>query len=226
MAASLGLLMVHHFLTCHSEPRLHPVLAQRWAGGVLVTAALLNLPLAVDALGGVMLQGHLFTLVLQRVERLRLPLHQPVLHDKLDPLGGVVGPGCTHAVPFGAAVVKHDILSFFEYTLGVKGLHCLAQHVDVLVARLRKFDDLVGLAVKLFRYQPQVVTVSFGSAGGAEGLVCVFHVLDDVVVRPNGPVLYYVRGFLRAAASDEDDQDGCSERCRSSCEQGRFLKLT
>ena len=30
----------------------------------------------------------------------------------------------------------------------------------------------------------------------------MLHVLDDVVVRPDGPVLYYVRGFLRAAASD------------------------
>ena len=202
MAASLGLLMVHRFLTFHSEPRLHPVLAQRRVGGVLVTAALLNLPLAVDALGGVMLQGHLFVLVLQRVERLRLPLHQPVLHHKLDPFGGAVGPGCTHAVPFGTAVVKHGVLCFLEYTLSVKGLHCLAQHVNVLVARVRKFADLVGLAVKLFRYQPQVVTVSFGGVGGTEGLVCVLHVLDDVVVRPDGPVLYYVRGFLRAAASD------------------------
>ena len=202
MAASLGLLMVYRFFTFHSEPRLHPVLAQRWVGGVLVTAAPLNLPLAVDALGGVMLQGHLFALVLQRVERLRLPLHQPVLHHKLDPFGGAVGPGCTHAVPFGTAVVKHGVLCFLEYTLGVKGLHCLAQHVDVLVARLRKFVDLVGLAVELFRYQPQVVTIRFGSVGGTEGLVCVLHVLDDVVVRPDGPVLYYVRGFLRAAASD------------------------
>ena len=202
MAASLGLLMVYRFLTFHSEPRLHPVLAQRRVGGVLVTAALLDLPLAVDALGGVVLQGHLNVLVLQRVGRLRLPLHHSVLHHKLDPFGGAVGPGCTHAVPFGTAVVKHGVLCFLEYTLSVKGLHCLAQHVNVLVARVRKFADLVGLAVKLFRYQPQVVTVRFGGAGGTEGLVCVLHVLDDVVVRPDGPVLYYVRGFLRAAASD------------------------
>ena len=131
MAASLGLLMIYRFFTFHFEPLLHPVLAQLWAVCVLDTAASLNLPSTVDAFGGVMRQGHLFTLMLQRVERLRLPLHQPVLHHKLDPFCGVVGPGCTHTVPFSTAVVENGVLCFFEYTLGVKGLHCLAKHVDV-----------------------------------------------------------------------------------------------
>ena len=91
------------------QPRFHPALAQLRVGRVLCTAPALDLPLAVDALGGVVPHRHLLALVLAGVQRLRLPLHPPVLGHFLDPLGGVVGSGRPHAEPLLWAVALGDV---------------------------------------------------------------------------------------------------------------------
>ena len=93
----------------HASPSLHPVLALLWVRCVLIKAALLDFPLAVDALGGVVPHRHLLLLVLSWVERLRLPLHQSVLRHELDPLSGSVGPAGTHAVVLLVAVAYCDL---------------------------------------------------------------------------------------------------------------------
>ena len=93
----------------HAFPSLHPFLALLWVRCVLIKAALLDLPLAVYAFGGIVSHRHLLLLVLSWVERLRLPLHKSVLRHELDPLSGSVGPTSAHAVVILVAVAYRDL---------------------------------------------------------------------------------------------------------------------
>ena len=73
-----------------------------------------------------MLHGHLLTLVLAGVQRLRHPLHKPVLRHELDPLSGPVGSCSTHAVHLLGAVAFGDI-GLLQDLVSVKLLRATAQ---------------------------------------------------------------------------------------------------
>ena len=89
---------------------LHPVLVLFGVHGVLVNTPQLHLPGLVLVLDAVAIESHLHLLVLEWIERLRRPLHVPVLGDELYPLGGCVGSCCAHAVVSSVTVPHGEAL--------------------------------------------------------------------------------------------------------------------
>ena len=116
------------------HPLLHPRLALGRVTSVLLAAASLDLPLVVDATLGVVLQRHLLTFVLERVERLWLPAHVAILRHELDPLGGTVGPGGTHAVQPPLVVAYLIAFDLSKHLSPIEGLHTTAQLLERLEA--------------------------------------------------------------------------------------------
>ena len=120
------LLYTHAFFFLF-DPRLHPWLFLLRVTSILVATALLDLPLAVNILGGVVLHRHLLSFVLTRVEWLRFPFHQSVFRNELDPFGSSVGSGSAHTVPLFVRMTFFDPFNFLKNPWFVETLHTSTQ---------------------------------------------------------------------------------------------------
>ena len=158
-----------------------------------------------------MLQRHLLLLVLERVEWLELPLHEPVLRHELDKLGRPVGSSGAHRVSLLVGVANRDT-SLLEHLAIVVRLHALVKLVVGLVARVFEVDDALVDSLVQVGEQPQVISRSLGDASWDEGLELVGHALDDVLAGPDALVLHDKSCILGPAARAEDDEDGCNRQ--------------
>ena len=121
----LVLLLFIYVSFCLLFVLIHPLLSLSGVIGVLLKAALLRNPLCCNAPGRVVLKRHLIALVLKWVEWLRLPLHQPVLMNQLDPFRGFVTSDRAHAVPPVVAVTLRDTFCLLKNLVRVEGFHAL-----------------------------------------------------------------------------------------------------
>ena len=127
MGTSLLLLPVSSHTFVHLHPWGHPLLAFVLIRSILLAAALLDLPLGVNACCRIMLQGHFVPNMLKRVEGLGTPTHQAIFCHQLDPLGRMEGSDSAHAVPLCPTMAAFGIFHFLEHLFGVEWLHACGQ---------------------------------------------------------------------------------------------------
>ena len=155
-----------------------------------------------------MFECHAFALVLEGVQRQRLPLHATVLCHQLHVLRRPERPRRPHAVQLLRRVADLDAAGLLEHLVGVEGLHGLAEVGDGGEASAVLVQHALVDSRELVGQEPEVVMLGLRARRGYGGLQAAGTVEDEVGVGVDALVLNNVCSFIGTAARAEDDEDG------------------
>jgi len=141
------------------------------------------------------------------VGRLWLPAHDPILHDKLDPLGGSVSAYRPQAVKPLAVMPCHNA-SLAQDLVAEVGAEAVLQIVEVTEAGRGVLSNGKDDGVELGREQPEVVALRLGDVSRRSGFVGELPVLHMEVVFDDGLLLDDVGGLAWPAACPQEEEYG------------------